>query len=76
MPAAACLGFDGASVAFGATTPGAGYTFSAALPGEAITTAIALFSFLEMKVEEAKLYHFETDQRKIFRSPRSRAAGA
>ena len=38
---------------------------------------IALFSFLGMKVEEAKLYHFENDQRKIFRATKSsRAAGA
>ena len=38
---------------------------------------IALFSFLGMKVEEAKLYHFESDQRKIFRTGKSsRAAGA
>jgi aquaporin Z len=30
--------------------------------------AIMLFSFLGMKVEEAKLYHFESDQRKVFRT--------
>jgi aquaporin Z len=38
--------------------------------------AIALFSFLGMKVEEAKLYHFESDQRKIFQTAKSRATGA
>lgn len=37
--------------------------------------AIALFSFLGMKVEEAKLYHFESDQRKVFRKASSTGAG-
>jgi len=30
--------------------------------------SIALFSFLGMKVEEAKLYHFESQDRKVFRT--------
>jgi aquaporin Z len=30
--------------------------------------AITLFSFLGMKVEHAKLYHFESDERKVFRT--------
>ena len=30
--------------------------------------SITLFSFLGMKVEEAKLYHFESEQRKVFRT--------
>jgi aquaporin Z len=30
--------------------------------------AICLFSFLGMKVEEARLYHFESEQRKVFRA--------
>jgi hypothetical protein len=39
--------------------------------------AITLFSFLGMKVEEAKLYHFESEKRKIFRTAKSaRATGA
>lgn len=32
--------------------------------------AISLFSFLGMKVEEAKLYHFESPERKVFRTAR------
>ncbi|HEY7386926.1 MAG TPA: aquaporin [Bryobacteraceae bacterium] len=142
-------GSMGRSIAFGATTPGPGYTISAALVGEVLTTfgliatlcifiglrplrrftpatmpllysfmvpleaaisgtstnparsfgpavisgewngwwiywlgpmlgtlaGIALFSFLGMKVEEAKLYYFENDQRKIFRAT-ARRAGA
>jgi len=30
--------------------------------------SISLFSFLGMKVEEAKLYHFESDERRVFRT--------
>jgi aquaporin Z len=30
--------------------------------------SISIFSFLGKRIEEAKLYHFESDQRKIFRS--------
>lgn len=30
--------------------------------------SITLFAFLGMKVEEAKLYHFESEQRKVFRT--------
>jgi aquaporin Z len=33
--------------------------------------SVALFTFLGMKVQEAKLYHFENDQRKIFRTRES-----
>jgi aquaporin Z len=31
--------------------------------------AILFFSFLGMRVEEAKLYHFESDHRRVFRAP-------
>jgi aquaporin Z len=138
-------GSMGRSIAFGATTPGPGYSNSAALLGEVLTTfglvaalcifigfrplrrftpamipflyafmvpleavvsgtstnparslgpavisgqwdgwwiywlgpmlgtlaAITLFSFLGMKVEEAKLYYFENEQRKVFRPVKS-----
>lgn len=33
--------------------------------------AITVFSFLGKRIEEAKLYHFESDERKIFRTARS-----
>jgi aquaporin Z len=36
--------------------------------------SIALFSFLGMKVEEAKLYHFESEERRVFRNVKSQDA--
>ena len=36
--------------------------------------SVALFSFLGMKVQEAKLYHFENEQRKMFKTAKAAPA--
>lgn len=38
-----------------------------------MVVAISLFSFLGMRVEQARLYHFEADSRRVFREPKSGA---
>ena len=40
-------------------------------PAAGTLASITLFSFLGMKVEEARLYYFESEQRKVFRAVQS-----